>query len=67
MQADLYGCGLVIYAHRERATGMREKKKSVFFPVLSSGRCCEKSSVNILLKEDKQNDGKGVKANALGC
>lgn len=46
---------------------MREKKKTCFFSVLSSGRCCEKLSVNILLKEDKQNDGKGVKANALGC
>lgn len=34
---------------------------------LSSVRGCEKLSVIILPKADKENDRKGVKANALGC
>lgn len=34
---------------------------------LPSAQCCEKLSVNILLKADIENDGKGVKANDLGC
>ncbi len=45
----------------ERATGMNGGEKR------SSAQCCEKLSVSILLKADIENDGKGVKANDLGC
>lgn len=61
MQAALYGCGQVICVHREKATGMNGGGEGVW--KLSSVHCCEKLSVNIFLKADKQSHGKG----ALGC
>lgn len=58
------GCGQV----REKATGMSGGVGGAGVEgELSYVHCCEKLSANILLKADKQNDGKGVKANALGC
>lgn len=48
MQGNLHGYGSVISACREQAIGMNERK-------CSSAHCCEKLSVNTLLKADKQN------------